>query len=95
MDAETYIFRHCDDDMVGVAIRPIKSGSLVNVLDMKTHEKFSVRVKDDIPLFHKVALIDILQNADIIEYGQVIGKATELISVGEYVHVHNIKTKRW
>lgn len=89
------ILKHRKEDSVGIAIQPIKAGENVMVLSMDTKENFSIQVKDDIPLFHKVALEDFTFNADVVEYAQVIGGATQDISVGEYVHIHNIKTRKW
>lgn len=95
MNRDVNIFKHDESDTVGVAVQTIKAGEQGNVLNMNTQEIIEIFIKDDIPLFHKIALNDIPQNSDVIEYGQVIGEATHTISVGEYVHVHNIKTKRW
>ena len=41
---------------------------------------------------HKYAICDIPQGADIIKYGNPIGRATEDIGAGELVHTHNVKT---
>ena len=49
----------------------------------------------DIPLGHKLALQKIDFDDTIIKYGNDIGRAVEEIAKGGYVHVHNVKTKRW
>ncbi len=41
---------------------------------------------------HKVALTDIKAGEKIIKYGNCIGKATEDIKKGDWVHTHNVKT---
>ena len=41
---------------------------------------------------HKVALADIKAGEKIIKYGNCIGKATEDIKAGDWVHTHNVKT---
>ncbi len=41
---------------------------------------------------HKVALSDIKAGERIIKYGNCIGKATEDIKKGDWVHTHNVKT---
>ncbi len=41
---------------------------------------------------HKTAVCDIQKGEDIIKYGFPIGKATEDIGKGEWVHSHNMKT---
>ena len=42
---------------------------------------------------HKVALSPIQVGEDVIKYGLPIGRATQAIQVGEYIHTHNLKTK--
>ena len=38
----------------------------------------------------KVALSDHDENAVVVKYGQVIGKAVESIESGRHAHVHNV-----
>lgn len=47
-----------------------------------------------IRLGHKIALKAIQKGEDIIKYGEVIGRATDDIGVGEHVHVHNVESLR-
>ncbi len=47
-----------------------------------------------IPFGHKIALRKIRSNAKVLKYGEVIGTATQEISAGSHVHVHNIKSTR-
>ena len=51
-----------------------------------------VKVLDDIPPFHKVAVTDIEKNGHVYKYGQLIGKASDKILTGNHVHDHNIKS---
>lgn len=44
------------------------------------------------PRGHKVALCDIPKGAEVIKYGYPIGKATQDIVKGEWVHSHNLAT---
>lgn len=89
------ILRHQPRDTVGVAIRPLQAGSQASVRDISTQEVLTVPVKQDIPAFHKIALISMEAGSDVIEYGQIIGLATAPIGRGMWTHIHNIKTKRW
>ena len=66
---------------------------------MKTiiiHEKDNVGVSLDgnekIPAGHKFALRDIQQGEYVIKYGEIIGKATQDIAQGEWVHTQNVKS---
>lgn len=47
-----------------------------------------------IPYGHKIAVEKIISGSDIIKYGEVIGMATSDINPGDYVHVHNLDSKR-
>ena len=55
----------------------------------------AVRLVNDVPLGHKVAMRDIPSGKDVIEYGRVIGSASQHSPVGSHVHTHSVKTKRW
>lgn len=45
---------------------------------------------EDIPYAHKFARGLILKEADVIKFGEVIGRAVSDIQPGALVHVHNI-----
>jgi len=68
-----------------------------DMLAVVTHDNsdFRITAKMDIPIGHKVALKEIKKGDTIWKYGQDIGKAIADIAMGEHVHVHNVKTKRW
>jgi altronate hydrolase len=53
-----------------------------------------VRVRDDIPQGHKVALEAMPTGTDVVRYGEVIGQTTTSVAVGAHVHVHNLISKR-
>ena len=48
----------------------------------------------DIPIYHKVAVVDVKKGADVFKYGEKIGIADEDIHAGEHVHVHNLRSVR-
>lgn len=47
---------------------------------------------DKIPAGHKYALKNIARGEAVIKYGQIIGRASRDIEVGEWVHTHNVKS---
>ena len=47
---------------------------------------------DQIPAGHKYALRDISVGEYVIKYGEIIGRATQNITKGEWVHTHNVKS---
>ena len=55
----------------------------------------TVEAKQDIPIGHKVALMDRVPGDTAIKYGIDMGRVVAAAKLGEHAHVHNIKTKRW
>lgn len=76
------------EDNVAISLREMKAGDkLIAVVKGK---KINIEVKEAIPLGHKIALSEIKKNGPVIKYGETIGLAKSDISVGFYVHVHNL-----
>ena len=49
----------------------------------------------DIPASHKIALEDIAAGGEIIKYGEPVAVSSRDIKRGEWVHIHNLESKRW
>ncbi len=86
---------HEKADTVGVATVDIKSGEEVQGLYMDSQKAIAVKAVADIPLGHKLALINFNVGDTVLKYGQDIGKIVAPVKVGEHVHIQNLKTKRW
>ena len=86
---------HNDKDDVGVAVVDMEQGGSAQGKTLDTQESRAVDVLMDIPLGHKVALRDFEVGDFVTKYGQDIGKVVATIKMGEHVHTHNHKTKRW
>jgi (2R)-sulfolactate sulfo-lyase subunit alpha len=87
---------HEKADNVGVVVvEGLKAGT--EMLCVVTHDNsdFKLTAKADIPIGHKVALKDLKAGDTVIKYGEDIGKMVGPAGVGEHVHTHNCKTKRW
>ena len=87
---------HDKKDTVGVVVvEDLKADT--DMLCVVTHDNSSFKLKSkmDVPIGHKVALVDIKKGDTVWKYGHDIGKAVANIAKGEHVHVHNLKTKRW
>lgn len=54
----------------------------------------AVEAIENIRCFHKIALMDIAVGTDVVRDGYVIGRAKTAIKCGEWVHVHNLESKR-
>ncbi len=89
------ILLHEPDDDVGVAVEDLKKGSEAGAVTLEGKPVGSVKLRDNVPLGHKVALRDVAAQKPVTKYGRQIGKAIEAIAKGAHVHVHNLKTMRW
>ena len=45
-----------------------------------------------VPAWHKIAIKAVNKDGSVYKYGAVIGIALEDIAVGDYVHVHNMRS---
>ena len=91
-----HLLVHDNKDTVGVVVvEGLTAGT--DMLCVVTHDNssFNLTAKMDVPIGHKVALVDIKAGDTIWKYGQDIGKAIAEVGRGEHLHVHNAKTKRW
>ncbi len=89
------ILLHEADDDVGVAVVDLKKGSTAGALTIEGKPAGTVRLRDNVPLGHKVAMRDLAKDKAVIEYGRQIGRAVAPITKGAHVHTHNLKTLRW
>jgi len=72
------------DDSVGLLTRTVAAGTEVVAGGAR------LRLRDEVPAGHKVALREIPRGEQVRKYGQVIGIATSDIAAGEHVHTHNL-----
>ena len=90
---------HHEGDVVAVAVRDLGPGAAEGAFlrgPASAPGKFvTVELREAVPLGHKLALADIAEGQDIIEYGHRVGVATRDIARGAYVHVHNVRSARW
>lgn len=91
-----HVLAHSPKDNVAVvAIEGLTSGTKAMGVVTENNTTFSVDVKDDIPIGHKVALTDLKEGDTVIKYGQDVGRMVAPAAKGRHVHTHNLKTKRW
>ena len=87
---------HDEGDSVGVVVvEGISAGDKLEGWIMDQQRDMEIVAKDDVPIGHKLAITDMAENDTVIKYGVDIGRVVAPIAVGEHVHVHNVKTKRW
>ena len=85
---------HQEGDAVAVAVQDVAPGERV-VVYMDSDRSARIVVTEDIPLGHKVALVDLAGEAEVIEYGALVALTRRMIRAGELVHVHNVRSARW
>ena len=87
----TDIIIHDKKDNVGVVvIEKITPKQDCACWIMEDDSSTKIQSVDEIPLGHKIAMVDLKEGDTILKYGHVIS-----IKKGEHVHVHNVKTKKW
>lgn len=81
------IFRVHPDDGVAVALRDIAAGEIGYSAD-----GLRCTARQAIGKGHKIALRAHAAGEAVLRYGQPIGRATQAIATGGWVHVHNVAT---
>jgi (2R)-sulfolactate sulfo-lyase subunit alpha len=87
---------HDEGDSAGVVVvEGVKAGKALSGWIMDQDKDLSIKALSDIPIGHKLAIKELKANDTVIKYGVDIGRTIAPIKVGEHLHVHNVKTKRW
>lgn len=73
-------------DNVLIALRDFEAGERVVDGDRE------VILREDVPAGHKIAREPIQENENVIKFGMPIGRASEPIDRGEWIHTHNVVT---
>lgn len=87
---------HDEGDSVGVVVvEGVSAGDELSGWIMDQDKDITFKAGSDIPIGHKLAITPLADGDTVIKYGVDIGRVVADIAVGEHVHVHNLKTKRW
>lgn len=76
-------------DHVATAIKDLQAGEHISYL--KNNERLELTLVDPIPFGHKIAIEPVPIGTEIRKYGEIIGRTTAAIEVGEHVHIHNVE----
>jgi altronate hydrolase len=79
------ILIHPDDNVV-VAVEPLAAGTEVEIGGER------VTLGEDVPAGHKIALRALEPGTPVVKYGFEIGRVTERVERGGWIHSHNLKT---
>jgi (2R)-sulfolactate sulfo-lyase subunit alpha len=87
---------HDENDSVGVVVvEGVKAHDKLTGWVMDQDKTLEFAAQQDIPIGHKLAIKALASGDTVIKYGVDIGRTIAPIAVGEHLHVHNVKTKRW
>jgi (2R)-sulfolactate sulfo-lyase subunit alpha len=85
---------HRRGDDVAVAVRDTGPGP-ASAAYLDSGDRFEIVARDAVPLGHKIALRDLPEREDVLEYGVLIGLTRAPVAAGELVHTHNLRSARW
>ncbi|MBW1799566.1 MAG: UxaA family hydrolase [Deltaproteobacteria bacterium] len=85
------ILIHKKDNVITVT-ESLQAGSVARY--QKDQGVEAIHAREEIPKFHKMALVDIQESKPVYKYGQLIGEAIETIRKGTHVHDHNIASPK-
>ena len=77
-----------EKDNVGVVLEPADKG------DLCVFNQITIETLEPIQFAHKIALVDIQKEENVVKYGENIGFALSDIKKGQWVHLHNMGCKR-
>ncbi len=82
------LLRISEKDNVVTCLQALAAGDSMIVDGTK------IEVRDDIPVYHKMAATAIPAGGPVRKYGEIIGIASRDIAPGQWVHIHNINSTR-
>ena len=84
------IVLHPDDNVATL----IDAGRAAQSVQLSGVAEGQLELRADVPFGHKCATRAISKGDAVRKYGQVVGRATASIGVGDHVHVHNVEALR-
>ena len=90
-----FIVHDENDSVGGVTVEGLKANDTVTGWVMDQDKLIDIKINQDIPIGHKLAIKKLNKDGTVIKYGVDIGRTIANIEVGDHLHVHNVKTKRW
>jgi len=90
-----FVLHDAKDTVAVVVVEGVTANMALTGWIMDEDRTIDIIAKQDIPIGHKLALIDMAVGDTVFKYGIDIGKVVAPIQAGQHAHVQNIKTKRW
>lgn len=89
------LIHHPEDNVAVVVVEQVDVGREIRAVVVADQSERKLCLEKAVAIGHKVALCALVSGETAIKYGQDIGRITQAIALGEHVHTHNLKTKRW
>jgi altronate dehydratase small subunit len=77
-------------DSVAIALDDLIAGDRVSIRSLLKETFGEFAVSESVPYGHKLSVKNIAKGAEVIKSGEIIGIASQPISEGQHVHIHNI-----
>jgi altronate dehydratase small subunit len=84
----SHVLHMATDDTVATAIDDLEAGTKI------PYDGDVVELVDDVPFGHKIALGAFDTGEAVVKYGERIGRLTEPVESGEWIHTHNCESTR-
>ena len=78
-------------DNVATLLDPGRAG---DACELQGESSGKVTLLQDVPFGHKVCIAATAQSAEVVKYGEIIGRASQALQVGEHTHLHNLESAR-
>lgn len=79
-------------DNIATATSDVGKGEVVEVLSPEGEVIGRPEASEHVLFGHKIALVDLGRGEEVVKYGEVIGVASREITVGDWVHTHNVES---
>ena len=90
-----FLVHHPDDNVAVIVVEGVTAGQTLTGASLHDDGTYTLVATAAIPLGHKIALAPAASGDTVIKYGHDIGRVVADYGIGDHVHVHNVKTKRW
>ncbi|TRO47722.1 hypothetical protein E2P65_03975 [Candidatus Bathyarchaeota archaeon] len=81
-----------ESDNVATVTSDVGVGEVVEVLSPDGEVILRPEMRGAVGFGHKIALKSLGKGEEVVKYGEVIGVASRSISVGAWVHTHNVES---
>ncbi|SFR03868.1 UxaA family hydrolase [Desulfoscipio geothermicus] len=83
-----------EGDNVATVLADVAKGARVMILGRDGRCICQIEAKEVIPAGHKICVKPVLPGESVVKYGNDIGCAVSGIATGNWVHVHNLASRR-